>query len=700
MRRMRRGLIFVLMMAAVANLPVSALPLRAAAATASAPSVRSQGWAAVPHGAGSRTAITSSNLTTQTQPLQDPSFEAGSPWPAWTSSSSGGRSLIDGSAPHAGSYSAHLCQGTDGCSDQVSQAFTAPGRVLSATLTFWFRLETVDSTVANPAPCNDYVAVGLVDGSGGSGANSGLHYCEDWGATGYNQGSIDETGFLNAQAGQPVSLVAQGVTDAGGVSDFYVDDFTLTMTTADRGDATYPFSAVSTSQYRLSNSDGASWTDLDSTYLSLGVTPAVDALAIASGNADLWTANAGVNQDLGIAVSGGGYPSNGGQPEAWKESGGFAGTFSPNAAFVQSVVPLKAGTAYSFRLQWKANHPTRGGTIFAGAGLAPIFSPIRLTVQLVPQSSPPSVMGSSSRNQPRLLNADGMTWHDLDAGTEFSYTPSANGVIVLSGNADLWTENAGLNQDLGITVSDGGRGMYPTVPGQPEAWKESGGFAGTFSPNAAFVQTSLPVVAGVPYDIKLQWKTNQPARGGGIRAGAGPINGQYSPTTLMLRLFPGVNSLSSGPTVYDAASTQQYRLDGSDGAGWIDLDSSATGAAKPLTLSITPASNCVAILSGNADLWTATAGFNQDLGIQVSWPGGVLSSRAVGWKESGGFAGIFSPNAAFVQAIVPMNAGTTYAVRLQWKANHSSMASSTFAGAGPIHGNFSPTHLSAQLACP
>ena len=89
-----------------------------------------------------------------------------------------------------------------------------------------------------------------------------------------------------------------------------------------------------------------------------------------------------------------------------------------------------------------------------------------------------------------------------------------------------------------------------------------------------------------------------------------------------------------------AASTQQYRLDGSDGAGWIDLDSSATGAAKPLTLSITPASNCVAILSGNADLWTATAGFNQDLGIQVSWLGGVLSSRAVGWKESGGFAGI------------------------------------------------------------
>src|SRR5207237_1497531 len=138
MRRMRRGLIFVLMMAAVANLPVSALPLRAAAASASAPSVRSQGWAAVPHAAGSRTAISSSNLTTQAQLLQDPGFEAGSPWPAWTSSSSGGRSLIDGSAPHAGSYSAHLCQGTDGCSDQLRQGFTAPGPALSEKLSLWY----------------------------------------------------------------------------------------------------------------------------------------------------------------------------------------------------------------------------------------------------------------------------------------------------------------------------------------------------------------------------------------------------------------------------------------------------------------------------------------------------------------------------------------------------------------------------------
>src|SRR5947209_4880848 len=66
---------------------------------------------------------------------------------------------------------------------------------------------------------------------------------------------------------------------------------------------------------------------------------------------------------------------------------------------------------------------------------------------------------------------------------------SADSYAVLSGNADLWTSVAGYNQDLGISVSGTGQSVYPTRAGQPEAWKESGGFAGTFSPNAAFVQT-------------------------------------------------------------------------------------------------------------------------------------------------------------------------------------------------------------------
>src|SRR5207253_559170 len=108
-------------------------------------------------------------------------------------------------------------------------------------------------------------------------------------------------------------------------------------------------------------------------------TPAGAGWALLSANADLWTQNAGVNQDLGIFVSGGTFGS--GQIVGWKESGGNAGTFSPNAAYAQAVVPLAAATPYVIKLQWKANHATTG-TILAAAGLGPVFSPTRLTAQL------------------------------------------------------------------------------------------------------------------------------------------------------------------------------------------------------------------------------------------------------------------------------------------------------------------------------
>ena len=92
-------------------------------------------------------------------------------------------------------------------------------------------------------------------------------------------------------------------------------------------------------------------------------------------------------------------------------------------------------------------------------------------------------------------------------------------------NADLWTQNPGINQDLGIFVND-----------QLVAWKESGGFAGTFSPNAAFVQIAFRAVADQPYVVRLEWKSNIPTAGT-IRAGAG-LGPQYSPTSLTVEIPP------------------------------------------------------------------------------------------------------------------------------------------------------------------
>ena len=145
--------------------------------------------------------------------------------------------------------------------------------------------------------------------------------------------------------------------------------------------AANPISSVSRLQYSLANSNGSTWVDIDPNGLRISFTPGVDSIALMSGNADLWTANAGVNQDIGIFISGGAYGT--GKLVAWKESGGFAGTFSPNAAFVQSVMPLAGGTTYTITLEWKANHATTG-TIYvaAGAGPAGNFSPTRITAQI------------------------------------------------------------------------------------------------------------------------------------------------------------------------------------------------------------------------------------------------------------------------------------------------------------------------------
>ena len=135
------------------------------------------------------------------------------------------------------------------------------------------------------------------------------------------------------------------------------------------------FSAVSNAQYALTGSNGSTWKDMDATNLKLTITPSFDCVALLTANADLWTAVAGLNQDIAIAVNG--------AIAGWKESGGFAGTFSPNAAFVQTVVAMAAGTLYTIKIQWKTNKAAAANaTIFAGAGNGP-YSPTRLTAHLV-----------------------------------------------------------------------------------------------------------------------------------------------------------------------------------------------------------------------------------------------------------------------------------------------------------------------------
>jgi len=430
--------------------------------------------------------------------------------------------------------------------------------------------------------------------------------------------------------------------------------------------------ACSPQQYALTGNDGSTWVDMDASKLNVSFTPTVDSFAIVSGNADLWTSNAGYNQDVGIAMTGGIYPTAVGRPEAWKESGGFAGTFSPNAAYVQRAIPVKAATAYTARLQWKANKAD-AGSIFVGAGpIGNAFSPTRLTVQLIPTSAA-IVFSATSTAQYSLTGNDGNTWVDMDpTNLKITFTWPSTGYTwgLVSANADLWTSSAGYNQDVGVAMTGG---HYPSGSWLPEVWGESGGYGGTFSPNAAFVQGGVNdtllsgTAGGTEFSARLQWKANK-GDPGTIYAGAGPIGGHFSPTTLTVVLIPD-NSFAYQETSW------QYTQPNSDGSYWQEMDSNhqlTQGLGGPGTWSV----------SANANLWTSVAGYNQDVGIMVSG-GAYGSGTVVAWKESGGFAGTFSPNAAFLSVVLQLQAGSSYSWWVVWKANRpAQVANSIFEGAG------------------
>jgi hypothetical protein len=398
--------------------------------------------------------------------------------------------------------------------------------------------------------------------------------------------------------------------------------------------------------------------------------PTANQSVLLTANADLWTANAGYNQDIGIFVSDSGGAD---QLLAWKESGGFAGTFSPNAAYVQTLYNMTNGHSYVFKLKWKTNKLAAGATIFAAAGGGPIYSPTSLIAETFPTGVVPNFAVSTA--QYTLPGSDGVTWQPIDAvHLSTTLAPASAATAVLGANVDLWTADAGYNQDIGIFVSDNG-GLDTLV-----GWKESGGFAGTYSPNAAFVKATYPMIGGHTYAFTLRWKTNKLAPGTTIvaAAGGGPV---YSQTSLL------AETIAAGANPFSAVSTNQYSLPNSDGATWQTID----GA---LNVSVTPGVDTNSIIGANADLWTASPGFNQDIGIFVAVDTGA--DVLLAWKESGGFAGTYSPNAAFAQATYQMTATHAYVFKLKWKTNKDASGATIYAAAGGS-APYSQTRLTIEL---
>jgi photosystem II stability/assembly factor-like uncharacterized protein len=501
-------------------------------------------------------------------------------------------------------------------------------------------------------------------------------FCLSAGNAGTAIMTVDGSQWVSVATPVPYNLSSVAVPDTnhawlGGAGGTILSNGTLSPSCASTGATVASRAVSSASQYNLPSSDGATWKELDAVALRLYCYPAANQSVLMTANADLWTASSGFNQDIGIFVSDNGAADT---LVAWKESGGLAGTFSPNAAYVQTLFNMVAGHAYVFKLKWKANQSAGGATIFAGAG-GPVYSPTSLIAETFPTGTTPNF--AVSNRQYNLPDSNGADWKTMDA-TNLSTTlkPSVDSTAVLGANVDLWTANAGYNQDIAIFVSDNG-GVDQLV-----AWKESGGLAGTYSPNAAFVKATYAMTGGHTYTFKLKWKANQNAPGATIYAGAGGAALGYSPSSLYAQTIP------SGANPYTAVSTGQYQLPNSDGLNWQVID-------PALNVSVTPGADTNSILGANADLWTANSGFNQDIGIFVSDNGGV--DTLIAWKESGGLAGTFSPNAAFAQATYPVKSGHTYVFKLKWKANQSAFGASIFAGAGPGASGYSPTRLTVEL---
>src|SRR4029077_14203404 len=327
---------------------------------------------AAPSVASPRAAVTASFVN-------DGGFESGLFPQHWSQVSSGGRQLVNNSNPHSGSYSADLCQNVNSCTDFVYQGFTVPTKVISATLTFFFQVQTSDST-ALPAPCNDFVVGALSNASFVVTNASGVKFCEDWGAvSGYTFASLDETTFLQAHQNTLVHVEGAAIADGAGPSRFWLDDFTLTITYA--------------------------------------TPPTRPPSILAEPN------NKAVTLKWQPPPDNGGDPISGYQVSVFKNATPAVGaTF--NSATTTEVMNLANEASYTFQVQ-----------ALNGAGASPL-SPLSNAV--VPNPVYPSV--AVSDRQYSLANNNGSTWVDMDPTyLDLSVTPLVDSQALISVNTDLWT---------------------------------------------------------------------------------------------------------------------------------------------------------------------------------------------------------------------------------------------------------------------
>jgi hypothetical protein len=328
---------------------------------------------------------------------------------------------------------------------------------------------------------------------------------------------------------------------------------------------------VSSGQYQYTTYGNSAWSLMDSTVTTTFI-PAVSSQAIIGASADVFTATAGTNQDVGVCLAQGSTVPNPCPPAdviAWQENGGAA-TYKPIASYVQAEANVTAGQEYAAGLVWQTNQNT-SSVIYAGAGSSAPYSPSSVVVQLFASAdqqvatSTNSGSGQVARSvqyNPSDPIANGSGWTDL--GPSITVTSPMNVVAYLEGNASLFTSATyafpnNINPNIGICVAAG------SGPCQPVGWKESGGGA-VNSPDGSFVQYAVTLNANTTYTIKLQLATNQAVpssdspitltAGAGPNTGTGPNMATYSPISLFARFIPpqGMPSIAKTACAYPGPS--------------------------------------------------------------------------------------------------------------------------------------------------
>ncbi len=152
--------------------------------------------------------------------VTDSGLESGAGW----SANGGSYSLLSNFLVHSGAKAAHLA-GVDNASDSLTTALTLPADRPSVTLNFWWQINSEEES-------NEFDGLSvLISDTAGNVLRSLAAMGSDSAAHQWQNQSLDLSDFV----GQSIQLKFAAQTDTTLVTDFFVDDVTVSACNANQG---------------------------------------------------------------------------------------------------------------------------------------------------------------------------------------------------------------------------------------------------------------------------------------------------------------------------------------------------------------------------------------------------------------------------------------------------------------------------------